>query len=48
MFISAVNKVVNFCEPRHMPISAVNKVVFLKAMAGINNSVAEVSNNVAQ
>jgi hypothetical protein len=30
-----------------MSISAVNKVVFLKAMAGLNNSVGEVSNNVA-
>ena len=31
----------------YMSISAMNKAIFLKAMAGLNNSVDEVSNNVA-
>ena len=30
-----------------MPIFVVNKMVFLKAMAGLNNSVGEVRNNIA-
>jgi hypothetical protein len=30
-----------------MSISVVNKLVFLKAMAGLNNSVGEVSINIA-
>jgi hypothetical protein len=30
-----------------MSILAVNKVFFLKAMAGLNNSMGEVGNNVA-
>ena len=36
-----------FVSHIRIPILAVNTVVFLKAMVGLNNSVGKVSNNIA-
>lgn len=38
--------IIAFVSHVHMSIVAVNKVVFLKVMAGLNRSVLEVSNNI--